>query len=253
MKLKLIIAYDGSAYQGWQWQDSGTGVQEIIERALAALFPSKPRLHSSSRTDTGVHALGMAAHFEVPDGGWKMPVRKLILAINAHLPEDVRIMAVQRGKDTFHARFDATGKQYRYLIWNHAALNPLLRGRAWHVKRKLDVKLMREAAKHFVGKHDFRSFRVNPDYDTDSTVRTLNRCEIKRQGPQLTLIIEGDGFLYRMCRGIAGTLAQVGEGKIAPDEIKQILEHRDRRMAGATAPAHGLVLWKVFYHKRLPH
>lgn len=250
MKLKLTIAYDGSAYQGWQWQDSGTGVQEIIERALAALFPGKPRLHSSSRTDTGVHALGMVAHFELPDGVLEMPVRKLVLAINAHLPEDVRVLAVQRVKTSFHARFDATGKQYRYFIWNHAAMNPLLRGRAWHVKRKLDVKRMREAAAHFVGKQDFRSFRVNPDYDTDSTVRTLTRCDVRRQGAQLTVIIEGDGFLYRMCRGIAGTLVQVGEGKIAPGEIKAILNHRDRRMAGATAPAHGLVLWKVFYEKR---
>jgi tRNA pseudouridine38-40 synthase len=247
LKLKLTIAYDGTAYAGWQWQESGTGVQELVERALAKLFPSQPRLHSSSRTDTGVHALGMVAHFEVPAAEFKVPVRKLVLALNAHLPEDIRVLAAQRAMPDFHARFSATGKQYRYFAWNHPAMNPLLRQRAWHVKRKLDLAAMRRAAAHFVGRHDFRSFRVNPDYDTDSTVRTLTRCDIRRQGPLLTFIIEGDGFLYRMCRGIVGTLVQVGEGRIAPVEIKRILKQRDRRMAGVTAPAHGLVLWKVFY------
>jgi tRNA pseudouridine38-40 synthase len=247
LKLKLTIAYDGTAYAGWQWQESGTGVQELVERALAKLFPSQPRLHSSSRTDTGVHALGMVAHFEVPAAEFKVPVRKLVLALNAHLPEDIRVLAAQRAMPDFHARFSATGKQYRYFAWNHPAMNPLLRQRAWHVKRKLDLAAMRRAAAHFVGRHDFRSFRVNPDYDTDSTVRTLTRCDIRRQGPLLTFIIEGDGFLYRMCRGIVGTLVQVGEGRIAPVEINRILKQRDRRMAGVTAPAHGLVLWKVFY------
>jgi tRNA pseudouridine38-40 synthase len=247
LKLKLTIAYDGTAYAGWQWQESGTGVQELVERALAKLFPSQPRLHSSSRTDTGVHALGMVAHFEVPAAEFKVPVRKLVLALNANLPEDIRVLAAQRAMPDFHARFSATGKQYRYFAWNHPAMNPLLRQRAWHVKRKLDLAAMRRAAAHFVGRHDFRSFRVNPDYDTDSTVRTLTRCDIRRQGPLLTFIIEGDGFLYRMCRGIVGTLVQVGEGRIAPVEIKRILKQRDRRMAGVTAPAHGLVLWKVFY------
>jgi len=249
LKLKLTIAYDGTAYAGWQVQDSGTGVQEKVEDALAKLFSSRPRLHSSSRTDTGVHALGMVAHFEVPAAEFKVPARKLVLALNAHLPEDIRVLAAQRAGPDFHARFCATGKQYRYFAWNHPAMNPLLLRRAWHVKRKLDLAAMRRAAAHFVGRHDFRSFRVNPDYDTDSTVRTLTRCDIRRQGPLLTFIIEGDGFLYRMCRGIVGTLVQVGEGKIAPGEIKRILQQRDRRLAGVTAPAHGLVLWKVFYQR----
>lgn len=247
MKFKLTIAYDGTAYEGWQAQKVGTGVQELVEAALAKLFPSRPRLHSSSRTDTGVHALGMVAHFEVPATEARVPARKLVLAVNAHLPEDIRVLAAQRARPDFHARFDATGKQYRYLVWNHPAMNPLLRNRAWHVKRKLDVSAMRQAARHFLGKHDFRSFRVNPDYDTDSTVRTLTRCDIRRQGPLLTFLIEGDGFLYRMCRGIVGTLAQVGEGRIAPDEIPRILLKRDRRVAGVSAPPHGLVLWRVFY------
>jgi|SRR5882724_3873625 len=247
MKFKLVIAYDGAAYEGWQMQKIGTGVQQIVETALAKLFPCAPRLHSSSRTDTGVHALGMVAHFEIPKAEAKMPVRKLALAINAWLPEDIRVLSAVCAHEKFHARFDATGKQYRYFIWNHAAMNPLLRKMAWHVPRKLDLKRMRAAAKLFVGKHDFKSFAGTRSYEMKSNVRTLTRCNINKSGQQITFIIEGDGFLYKMCRGIVGTIVQVGLGKFPPDEIKTMLVKADRRVAGMTAPAHGLVLWKVFY------
>ena len=145
IKFKLIIAYDGTAYQGWQVQKIGTGVQEKVEAALARLFPSAPRVHSSSRTDTGVHALGMVVHFEAPKTESKMPARKLTLAINAHLPEDIRVLSAVRAPEKFHARFNATVKQYRYCVWNHAALNPLLRTTAWHVTRPLDLEAMRAA------------------------------------------------------------------------------------------------------------
>jgi len=250
LKFKLVIAYDGANYEGWQLQKIGTGVQEIVETALAKLFPSGPRLHSSSRTDTGVHALGMVAHFEVPAGEFKMPVRRLALAINAWLPDEVRILSASKATETFHARFDATGKQYRYFVWNHPAMNPLLRTTAWHVPRKLDLKLMRAAAKGFVGRRDFRSFAGTRSYEMKSNVRTLTRCDVKKSGSQFTFIIEGDGFLYKMCRGIVGTLVQVGFGKFPPSEIKGMLAKTDRRVAGMTAPAHGLVLWKVFYKSR---
>jgi tRNA pseudouridine38-40 synthase len=251
-KFKLTIAYDGTAYQGWQVQKTGTGVQEKVEAALAKLFPSAPRLHSSSRTDTGVHALGMVAHFEVPAPEARLPLRKLALALNAHLPEDIRVVGAHRCRADFHARFDATGKQYRYLVWNHAAMNPLLRRQAWHVPRPLAVPAMRAAAKRFLGRHDFRAFTSNPGYERLSTVRRLTRVEVKRSGPLLTFVIEGDGFLYKMCRGIVGTLVQVGQGKLAVGDIRRIRSSRDRRGAGMTAPAHGLVLWRVFYDRRRP-
>lgn len=247
LKFKLTIAYDGTGYQGWQVQKIGTGVQEKIESALAKLFPSQPRVHGSSRTDTGVHALGLVAHFEVPRAECKLSVGRLLIAINAWLPEDIRVLAVRRVAPGFHARFDATGKQYRYFVWNHPAHNPLLRSHAWQVRRKLDFPAMQAAARHFVGRLDFRSLRANPDYDTASTVRTLTRCDLRRSGSLITFVIEGDGFLYKMCRGIVGTLVQVGEGKLPPDAIPVILAHRDRRVAGMTAPAQGLVLWQVFY------
>ena len=248
-KYKLVIAYDGTSYEGWQMQKTGTGVQEIIETALAKLFPSTPRLHSSSRTDTGVHALGMAAHFEVPRAEARMTPHKLSLALNAHLPADIRIVSVAKARGKFHARFDAAGKQYRYFVWNHAAMNPLLRHTAWHVTRKVDLRLMHAAAKLFVGKHDFQSFSSNPGYKKQTTVRTLTRCDVKRSGVQYTFIIEGDGFLYKMCRGIVGTIVQAGLGKFPPEDVKTMLVKADRRVAGMTAPAHGLVLWKVFYPK----
>jgi tRNA pseudouridine38-40 synthase len=247
MKLKLTISYDGTNYAGWQSQKNSVSVQQRLEEAIAKIFPRASRLQSSSRTDTGVHALGMVAHVEIPDGDVKMPVTKFALAVNAHLPCDIRVMSAARCRDDFEARFDARGKQYRYYIWMGAAMNPLLRQRAWHVSRPLDIAAMRAAAKFFVGRHDFKSLAGTRNYEMSSTVRNLTRCDVKRNGPLLTFIIEGDGFLYKMCRGIIGTLAQVGQGKIPPGAIRGMLEERDRRAAGMTAPAHGLVLWKVFY------
>ncbi len=249
-RFRMTIAYDGAGYQGWQFQKTGTGVQEKVEDALARLFPAKPRIHSSSRTDTGVHASAMEVHFDVPKVQARMTPDKLLLAVNAHLPADIRVMRARRAPPNFHARFDASGKEYRYQVWNHTALHPLHRRTAWQVVRPLDLKAMRVAAGHFVGERDFRSVRSNPDYDTTSTVRTLSQVRVRRAGPLFTFVIRGDGFLYKMCRGIVGTLVQVGEGKIPPDEIAAILAGKDRRLAGMTAPAHGLTLCKVFYAKR---
>ena len=250
LKFKLVIAYDGTNYEGWQVQKTGLGVQQKIEEALVNLFPGVTRIHSSSRTDTGVHALGMVAHVEIPTDEFRMSVAKLALAINAHLPEDIRVMAALRCRPEFHARFDATAKQYRYFVWNQRAMNPLLRTQAWHVPQALDLAAMRKAAPLLLGRHDFKSLAANRNYEMESTVRTLTSCDLKRRGPLLTFIMQGDGFLYKMCRGIVGTLVQVGQGKIGADDIKRILAKRDRRVAGMTAPAHGLVLWKVFYKSK---
>jgi len=250
VKFKLTIAYDGTDYAGWQVQHTGIGVQQRIEEALRKLFPGVRHIHSSSRTDTGVHALGMVAHVEISKAEFKMPVAKLPLAINAHLPDDIRVMAATRCRSDFHARFDATGKQYRYFVWTHHFMNPLLRHQAWLVHYKLDLAAMRAAARHLLGKHDFASFAGTRNYEMDSTVRTLTRCDLLKRGALLTFIIEGDGFLYKMCRSIVGTLVQVGRGKFSPGEVKQMLARKDRRAAGMTAPAHGLVLWKVIYERK---
>jgi tRNA pseudouridine38-40 synthase len=189
----------------------------------------------------------MVAHFEVSPGEAKMSARKLVLALNAWLPEDIRVSDAEQVSSEFHARFSATGKEYRYFVWNHPAMNPLVRRTAWHVPRSLDLPSMRNAAELLLGKHDFQSFAANPGYSRESTVRTLSRCSIRKQGPLITFVIEGDGFLYRMCRGIAGTLVQVGLGKFTPEDVRAMLEQRNRSVAGMSAPAHGLVLWKVRY------
>ena len=247
LRFKLTIAYDGTRYFGWQVQKGRMTVQQRLEEALRELFPSVKRVHSSSRTDTGVHALGMVAHVDIPEAECRMDARKLLLAVNSFLPVDVRIVAARRGPEDFHARFDAKGKRYFYLIWNHAAMNPLLHNRAWHVKVPLNLERMQKAAKLFVGRKDFKSFASTREYEMESTVRRLTRCDVRKEGYTWKITIEGDGFLYKMCRGIVGTLVRVGQGKLTQTEIRQIFRERDRNVAGMNAPACGLTLWRVFY------
>ncbi len=247
VRLRLVVAYDGTAYVGWQLQPEGISVQLRLEEALGRLFNPTPRVCSSSRTDTGVHALGMVVHFDVPKAQWRMKPRKLVLAANAWLPEDVRVVGAACVAPDFHARFDAVRKRYQYTVWNHAAQNPLLRGQAWHVPKPLDIDAMRRAAASVVGRRDFRAFSATPGYHRENTVRNLTRCEVRRSGSRLTFVIEADGFLYKMCRGIVGTLVQVGEGRFGPGDVVRMLGGCDRRLAGMTAPPHGLVLHKVWY------
>ena len=247
IRLKFIISYHGGNYQGWQTQKIGTGVQSIIESVIRNLFPEAGSLHGSSRTDTGVHALGMAAHLELPANALHMPPRKIRLAINANLPSDIRIVSVRRVPSKFHAQFDAKGKQYQYRIWNHAAMNPLLQGLAWHVPVQLDLEQMQKASVHFLGERDFQSVASNRNYVYENTVRTLTRCDVRKKGCEYKIVIEGNGFLYKMCRGIVGTLVAVGKRKWTPDLIPILLSEKNRSVAGMNAPACGLTLHKVFY------
>ena len=251
LKFKLTLSFDGTAYHGWQSQKSGKGVQDQVEAALKQLFGGNPRVQGSSRTDTGVHALGMVAHFEVPRSDFNMPGRRLAPAINACLPEDIRVRSATRVATGFHARFDATGKQYRYQVWNHPVMNPLLRNQAWHVPQALDPTAMRAAAACFIGSHDFRAFTSNRGGTLEDSVREITRCEIRRRGEKLTFIIEGGGFLYKMCRCIVGTLVQTGSGRFTAMDVERMLAEKDRRGAGMNAPARGLVLWKVSYPSKV--
>jgi tRNA pseudouridine38-40 synthase len=189
----------------------------------------------------------MVAHVDIATKEFRMPHRKLRLALNAYLPEDIRVREAVPCSPEFHARFDSIGKQYRYYVWNHPAMNPLLRRQAWHVPVLLDRKAMRLAAGYFVGTHDFRSLAANRDYEVENTCRTLSRCSLRASGSLLTFVMEGDGFLYKMCRAIVGTLVQVGKGKYPAARVGDMLEAKDRRVAGMTAPAQGLVLWRVLY------
>lgn len=247
VKIKLTIAYDGANYRGWQTQKTEDTVQHRIEEVLRRFFPSVTRIHGSSRTDTGVHAYGMVAHAEFLRQEFRIEIRQLLLALNAFLPKDIRILRIQKVPASFHARFDSVGKQYRYQLWNHPAANPIMRGLTWHIPVKLDLARMKRATKHFLGRQDYRSLATGRDYEIPNTIRTLFRCDVRASGPLITIIIEGDGFLYRMCRSIVGTLCLVGHGKLDPDEIPHRLAQKAREYAGMSAPAHGLILHKVYY------
>lgn len=249
IRFRLTIAYDGTNYAGWQFQQSGLAVQQCVQEALRKLFPGLIGVQGCSRTDAGVHALALEAHADVPKKEFRIPLKKLLLAINAHLPEDIRILKVSRCPQTFHAQYSTVGKQYRYMVWNHPGMNPLLLGRAWHVGKHLDLQKMKQAADYLIGKQDFRSFAANHDQFIENTIRTLYLCKIQKSGPLLTFIIEGDGFLYKMCRGIVGTLVQVGLGRFQSEDVRTMLKKKDREATGMSAPAHGLTLWKVFYKK----
>ncbi len=246
-RFKLTIAFDGTAFHGWHAGRSGKGVSDHIEKALADLFPSAPQLVGSSRTDSGVHALGLVAHFDVAAAENRIPSRRLAAALNTRLPREIRILSAARTCHAFHARFGASSKQYRYQVWNAPVINPLLQHQAWHVPQELDLTTMREAAAHLTGRHDFRAFTSKRDGILTDSIRTLARCEILADEPLHTFILKGDGFLYKMCRSIVGTLVRCGRGLMTPDEIRRLLKPGAGRTRGVNAPAHGLILWKVSY------
>ncbi len=248
--VRLTIAYQGTRYHGWQVQPGRDTIQQRLEQALQHYCPSAGRIHGSGRTDAGVHALGMVAHVRIPEAELSLEPRRLRLALNHRLPEDIRIVEVARAEPGFHARFDCRRKQYRYLIWNHPAANPLLRHAAWHVPSPLDRERMRESARRLVGRHDFRSLACHTGYAVKNAVRELHRCEVLGEEELITLVMEGDGFLYKMCRSIAGLLHQAGRGKRSPEEMPKLLGDRNRSHGGVTAPAHGLVLHSVSYGQK---
>ena len=250
LKFKLTIAYDGTATKAGRCRRSAPACRRRSRRRWRNCFPAAPRVHSSSRTDTGVHALGMVAHFEIPRAECRMPPRKLALALNAWLPEDIRVLSAARAPAGF-PRALRRGRQAVSLL----RLEPpgdesaapahapgTCRARSTCPRCAPPRQVLRRQAR-------FPVLRRQPGLRKESTVRTLTRCDLKQPGPLLTFIIEGDGFLYKMCRGIVGTLVQVGLGKFPPAKSRRMLAKKDRRVAGMTAPAHGLVLWKVFYSK----
>jgi tRNA pseudouridine38-40 synthase len=246
-KYKLIIAYDGSDYEGWQSRSNGRGIRPIISQACFSLWGSSPEIISSSRTDAGVHARGLVAHLSLPPEASRFTGPELRLALNAHLPASIRILSASLARASFHARFDARSKEYRYQVWNHPVMDPLLRAHAWHVPRPLDLNAMRQTAAIVVGRHDFRRFTVKRKGELLDSVRTLFACEIKRRGAMLSIHLIGEGFLYKMCRRIVGTLVQVGEGKISPSDIAAMLHSPISSPGGLVAPAQGLILWRVRY------
>jgi tRNA pseudouridine38-40 synthase len=247
VRFKFVIAFDGGAFHGWQSGRSGRGAADHVEAALARCAPGASGLVASSRTDSGVHALGLVAHADLPRA---IAPERLRGALNALLPATLRILDASQVSPSFHARFHAVSKEYRYQIRNHPVMNPLRIGHAWHVPQPLDVAAIREAAGCLLGRHDFRSFTVKRDGSPGETVRRLIRCDVRTRGPEITFVIEADGFLYRMCRRIVGTLVEVGRGKRTRDDVLAALQRPGHTDVGVTAPAHGLCLHRVRYQRR---
>lgn len=245
MKAKLTIAFDGRAYEGWRSQRADKGVRHVIEQAWRATLGIDPQLVSSSRTDSGVHARGLVAHAHW--GIATIAAEQIPAIINAQLPSDIRIMSATSVTESFDARFDCIGKEYRYTIWNHPVMNPLLENHAWHTKKPLDLAIMQQLATCFEGRHDFRSFTVKREGELTNTFRHLQHVSLTAKEHEIEIRIHGDGFLYKMCRAIVGTMVQVGEGKIPFARAIHLLEKPELYASGLIAPAHGLTLWQVDY------
>jgi tRNA pseudouridine38-40 synthase len=239
-----VCAYDGAAFSGWQSQPDGRAVQDVVEGALRRILGVEGvRVQGASRTDAGVHALGQVFHV---DAAWRHGPDKLRAALNANLPPQVRVVRMARARADFHARYGAAGKRYRYGIVQRELL-PWEVGRAWSVRPGLDAAAMRAAAAVLVGRHDFRPFAASSGDEEGDTVRTLWRLDVRARGPQVDLIVEGNGFLYRMVRSLAGALVAAGQGRLAPDEIAALLRGGRRTHRVETAPPDGLVLERVWY------
>jgi tRNA pseudouridine38-40 synthase len=243
--LKIVLQYDGTAYAGWQRQDNGVAVQAMLEDALEPIEGSPVVVHGAGRTDAGVHALGQVATATLAVA---MEPPALARALNAVLPRDIRVLAVEEAEPGFHARFSATGKVYEYRIVNAPLISPFLYRYAWHVGQPIDLGKVREASALLLGARDFAAFQGSRAMVT-STERTIRSIEWQDGGYDLPLVmrIEGNGFLRHMVRNIVGTLVEVGVGRWQPSHVTEILASRDRTQAGPTAPAHGLFLVRVIY------
>jgi tRNA pseudouridine38-40 synthase len=247
--VKLILEYDGTAYSGWQRQRRTITIQQVLEERLEVLLRHPAGAAAAGRTDAGVHALGQVVCFKTDTA---LPLERIRKGLNALLPPDISVVQAFEVPPGFDARGDACGKLYRYLLWNRPSRPALLRHRAWHVREPLDVEAMRGAAKQLLGEHDFSAFR-GAGCEARTTVRRLRRLDV---GPGSTaetgmlpglLAVEAEAtaFLRFMVRNIVGTLVEVGRGRLGAADIGRILESKDRRKAGQTAPAHGLTLVRV--------
>lgn len=241
--IALLVEYDGTGYCGWQSQKNGKSIQDTLQKAIFDLTGEKVNLYGCSRTDAGVHAAGHVSNFH---SSTNIPMQKIPIAMNSHLPLDISVKKAAYVDETFHARFDAKGKRYRYSIWNEKTRPALCRNFNYHTPRVIDIDLMRKASEKLTGTRDYAAFMASGS-ETASTVRTLEDIRIDTAGHQINMIFTGNGFLYNMVRILAGTLFYVGIGKIDIDGINDIIISKDRTLAGKTLPACGLTLEKVFY------
>ncbi len=246
-RLKLVVAYDGTPFAGWQSQVHGNAIQDHLERAFSTVAREQLRVHGAGRTDAGVHALGQVAHVDLP--ARTLPAETWPTALNAALPPTIRVLRCQYVSAAFHARFSAKGKLYRYRIWNDRILPPLEWNRAWHVPGALDTAVMQEEAEAFIGRHDFASFAANRGQPEQNTTRTIDQARVRQSGRCITLEFSGDGFLYRMVRLMVGALVRAGQGRAGRGEILRRLAVPAQTSGTSrfVAPAAGLILVRVRY------
>ena len=246
-RLKLIVAYDGRPFAGWQSQANGNAIQDHLEESFARVAGTKVRVHGAGRTDAGVHALAQCAHADVPQN--RLTPELWLSAVNSYLPATIRLMRCEEVSADFHARFSAKGKTYRYRIFNDRILPPLEFGRVWHVPGPLDVSLMEKEARAFLGRHDFAAFAANRGKPQKDTNRTIRSAVIRQSGSCITLEFSGDGFLYKMVRLMVGTLVQIAREKLAAGTIRERLHDPGKRAIPnkLVAPAEGLFLIRVRY------
>lgn len=244
-RVRLIIAYDGTNYCGWQIQINGLTVEEILNKALSDLLGEDVVVIGASRTDSGVHALGNVAVF---DTDTKIPAEKISFALNQRLPDDIRIQKSEEVSLEFHPRFCKSVKTYEYRILNTKFPNPMLRLYTHFVYMPLDVEKMKEAAAYIIGEHDFASF-CSAGSQVKTTVRTIYTLDINKEDDIICIKISGNGFLYNMVRIIVGTLLKVGLSVYPPEHVKEILLLKDRYAAGPKAPARGLTLMEIKYEE----
>lgn len=244
-RVKLTIAYDGTGYQGFQRQPNGVTIQEVVEDVLTRLLQEKVRLRSAGRTDSGVHAREQVVDFA--DSG-RRPVATIVRGGNALLPPDIRILSAEDAEASFNAQRDVTWKEYRYFFYFGPVASPFLGRYAWHIAGHVALDAMREGCALLPGRHDFASFR-GQGCTAKTTVRNIIRVGIEEEAvPCLfSMRIAGDGFLRHMVRNIAGTIVDIGRGKLPPDRMRELLGMRNRSLAGPTAPSRGLFLWEVSY------
>jgi tRNA pseudouridine38-40 synthase len=242
-KYKLLIEYQGTRYSGWQIQNNKRTIQGTIKDALSQLTGETVSVVGAGRTDAGVHALGQVAHIRLEK---QLDARRLLRALNGILPRDIRIVSARTAPPDFHAQKSALRKRYLYRIYNGPVLSPFLSGCVYHVIPPLQVQAMSEAAEMIVGRHDFKGFAAAAATVRDHH-RTVLVSRLVAKGRHLRYVVEADGFLHHMVRNIMGTLLQIGSGKRPASDMIRILESRDRRNAGPTAPPQGLYLVKVWY------
>jgi tRNA pseudouridine38-40 synthase len=241
--MRLTVAFDGTAYHGWQIQQGAPTLQGVISHAISRITGESPALTGSGRTDAGTHARGLVANFLT---GSRISPAQWVRALNGILPRDIRILSARYVSVDFHARRNAVSKRYRYQIYLGPVLPPHLMREYFHFPYPVDIMKMQRATRLFEGEHDFASF-AKANAAVSSTVRRVFHCELTKKGWRLFLTVEGNGFLHHMVRNMAGTLLDVGRGAISLDEFRALFIKHDRRLAGFTAPAHGLILLKVQY------